>query len=605
MSEEKGKKARLLEIIRNSSGRTFLNEWTVTEYLGRNCGGDVFKIIKHGIPFSEQESALKIIKINHAENIESFLTDIKSLDKIQDVKNIVKIEDFCHVRSADSADYILLRTELLQPVPPLLSQSETIRMAKDICMALKACHAENIVHGNIKPSGIFRAGDNTYKLGNFFDEERLGLDDDTCGGKQYYEAPETIFMEEPNSSCDIYSLGMTMYSVLNKGITEHIQEMRIAGEKLPAITGISSSLMTVIQKMCEFCSEDRYHDAQAVINALEAAEAKIAFGGDTVIQITIPHKEEDKTTEIKHSEAADEPPEIQPEQEVSETLKTKLEKIKSETKTLLNEPEKKKLVMLIAAIAIASVAFCFGILTGLNLQGKSDSIKIDDVTSEEPAISQEISIEEDISSEITIPPVTVSPINSDLKVGDYITLGNYPQSSKNPEPIEWVVLDVNKDENKALVLSRCCLDCKPYNREYLNITWAESTLRKWLNNDFLNQAFSAEEQQKIQSTANTNPDNGNGDGGFDTIDKIFCLGKDDYIQFVQGKSFSFAHCTNYAVMNGAYTETNDNGRLGWWWLRSPGDSNFHALLVKNYDQFSRNFINDFGVAVRPACYISF
>lgn len=86
MSEEKEKQARLLEKIRNSSGRTFLNDWTVTEYLGRNCGGDVFKIIKNGIPFSEQESALKIIKINHAENIESFLTDIKLLDKIQIAK---------------------------------------------------------------------------------------------------------------------------------------------------------------------------------------------------------------------------------------------------------------------------------------------------------------------------------------------------------------------------------------------------------------------------------------------------------------------------------------------------------------------------------------
>ena len=63
------------------------------------------------------------------------------------------------------------------------------------------------------------------------------------------------------------------------------------------------------------------------------------------------------------------------------------------------------------------------------------------------------------------------------------------------EPIEWIVLA--NDSNRAMLISRYGLDMRTYNTNWTNVTWQTCTLRKWLNGDFLNTAFSDEEQARL------------------------------------------------------------------------------------------------------------
>ena len=72
-----------------------------------------------------------------------------------------------------------------------------------------------------------------------------------------------------------------------------------------------------------------------------------------------------------------------------------------------------------------------------------------------------------------------------------ITLGRWPQSGSQPEPIQWLVLA--EEENALLCLSAAILDCQPYHREGGPATWAGCSLRRWLNQDFFFAAFSPEE----------------------------------------------------------------------------------------------------------------
>ena len=84
---------------------------------------------------------------------------------------------------------------------------------------------------------------------------------------------------------------------------------------------------------------------------------------------------------------------------------------------------------------------------------------------------------------------------------DTVIFGSYPQSDANgntKDPIEWIVLD--RQGNKALLLSKYVLDVKPYNEIRQDITWENCTLRQWLNSTFLNTAFSNDEQNCIQVT---------------------------------------------------------------------------------------------------------
>lgn len=76
-----------------------------------------------------------------------------------------------------------------------------------------------------------------------------------------------------------------------------------------------------------------------------------------------------------------------------------------------------------------------------------------------------------------------------------MSFGKYEQdnnTSNGKEKIEWLVLEVK--DGKALVISKYALDCKPYNTSSTNVTWETCSLRNWLNNDFINSAFSATEK---------------------------------------------------------------------------------------------------------------
>ena len=117
------------------------------------------------------------------------------------------------------------------------------------------------------------------------------------------------------------------------------------------------------------------------------------------------------------------------------------------------------------------------------------------------------------------------------------------------------------------LISTQALDCQPYNSSNTDVTWESCTLRKWMNESFLNAAFSAEEQAIIQSTnvpADKNPDYYT-DPGNATTDKVFLLS----IKEMEKYSDIFrSRCepTAYAVANGVWTSRH----ISRWWLRSTG-----------------------------------
>ena len=173
---------------------------------------------------------------------------------------------------------------------------------------------------------------------------------------------------------------------------------------------------------------------------------------------------------------------------------------------------------------------------------------------------------------------------ADIKVGEYITFGRYPQTSAGTDetPIEWLVLDVQ--DGKALLLSRYGLDAKPYNTSLVDVTWETCSLRAWLNSDFLNAAFNAEEQNAIQVTEVDNSkaqgcDEWSTDGGNNTQDKLFLLSYGESNRYF-GTNRSDTDVvaarikpTDFAIAQGAETRdafmTEYNTPAGGWMLRSP------------------------------------
>lgn len=70
----------------------------------------------------------------------------------------------------------------------------------------------------------------------------------------------------------------------------------------------------------------------------------------------------------------------------------------------------------------------------------------------------------------------------------------------NVEPIRWIILETDSENHKCLLLSKYAIDTHVYSdtaEAHCGHSWHDSTLRRWLNNDFYNNAFSEEEKKRI------------------------------------------------------------------------------------------------------------
>lgn len=192
------------------------------------------------------------------------------------------------------------------------------------------------------------------------------------------------------------------------------------------------------------------------------------------------------------------------------------------------------------------------------------------------------------------------------QIGDVFTFGAYEQdndSANGPEELEWYVLA--KEEGKVLVLSKYALDSLPYNQIFASAVWESCTLRTWLNQDFLNTAFTAKEQELISVstvTADANPQFRT-DPGNDTQDRLFLLSAPQGQSYEKYPDIMCCEPTPFAIEQGA--QVNENNHCSWW-LRSPGlfpaDATSVSTFGDVYEFGNYVFFEFFGV--RPAMWIS-
>ena len=200
-------------------------------------------------------------------------------------------------------------------------------------------------------------------------------------------------------------------------------------------------------------------------------------------------------------------------------------------------------------------------------------------------------------------------IEDKWQVGNTVTFGTYPQTASGTDrtPIEWIILA--RDGDKALVISKYALDAVPYNTKLTDVTWETCSLRKWLNNDFYNKAFSVYEKRYIVTskvTADKNPSFSTNPGN-DTMDNVFLLSIPEANQYFKDNSSRRCAPTDYAVKNGASTSGTMykvGGREScWWWLRSPGYSSLEAADVGIAVSDFGNYVHSSDYCVRPCVWV--
>lgn len=272
---------------------SFINEWDAVRYLGRGNFGVVYEIEKINKSLGEQHSALKIIELDE-KSIEKYKDEIAALNSIRNHPHGVSIEDFSELH-LDEGDfvrrYVLIRMELLKPMPADgMSEEEVIQMALDVSDVLSDCHSQQrkILHCDIKPVNILMTENGRYKLSDFGEARFLEKSHGSSGmrGTPLYMSPEMISFKGYDERSDLYSLGVTMYAMLNGGcVPFYSREMgesgernaiysRFAGEKFPKIKGVRPELLRIIRKLCEVDPNKRYQRASQLNRDLKALVRK-------------------------------------------------------------------------------------------------------------------------------------------------------------------------------------------------------------------------------------------------------------------------------------------------------------------------------------------
>lgn len=174
------------------------------------------------------------------------------------------------------------------------------------------------------------------------------------------------------------------------------------------------------------------------------------------------------------------------------------------------------------------------------------------------------------------------------------------------EPILWRVLSTEDDE--VFLLSEYCLDYQSYdvNTRGLrgpakkDITWYNSSIRKWLNEDFLKTAFTKDEQKVINTSTVTNYSNIklHVKQQETTLDKVFLISLDDLVNedydlmkimywddngkpAVKTKN-GYTSATDYAYSLGVEQVMVGETPSAYYWLRSKDT---HLAKYTGYQQF--------------------
>lgn len=245
----------------------------------------------------------------------------------------------------------------------------------------------------------------------------------------------------------------------------------------------------------------------------------------------------------------------------------------------------------------------------LNYDASGQTVQTnEDTTDEEEVVIADSALEGD-SSDTSEEDSTAIHAEDQYSVGTIVTLGSYMQASEDEKaPIEWIILE--RDGRKALVISKYGLSIQKYNTSYDKVTWKTSSIRKWLNESFMQQAFNSDEQNAIITTTVNNSSaqgySGYGDGGANTEDKIFLLSyAEAYTRLFSNDGDRVCELTPYAFeqAKGYGVDSSYQSACGWW-LRSPGVHQYYAMQVLETGESKSIRVNYDAIAVRPAMWIN-
>ena len=512
----------------------------------------------------EYEDAVTVTFVGEKDNYnkgkEKFLKEARIMARFSKDEGIVKAQDFFEINNTayivmEYLEGITLKQYLREN--ERIEPEELLELFVPLIESLDEIHSQGLIHRDISPDNIMVLLGGKIKLMDFgaardytdFGEKSLSLI-----LKPGYAPPEqyqTHGVQGPWT--DIYALCATMYKCLTGENPPDAIE-RVMDDNLKEISEfgipVSKQMEETIIKGMSISARNRYQNIE------EFCEDLYALSEET---LTL-EEEESKVEETL----------------IEEDMKTFSQEAEEEKKYVLHNPKIENDPFVKSGKKVIWDCLWFG------------KYPQKQITQEDGAIYS----------------VLKNEINWDLNNDVIINGSKYHKTENNYfkyEPIKWRVLHYENSE--AFLLADAILDSQPYHSENEEIDWEKSSIRAWLNNEFINKAFSNEENKAINTVELINKDNSKygTQGGKNTSDKLFLLSLSEVDETEESKEYGFWDKKTRKCKNDNFSE-----ETYFWWLRSPGNSSHDAAGVYYYGWvFGYGYdVQEPAGGIRPALYLN-
>lgn len=512
----------------------------------------------------EYEDAVTVTFVGEKDNYnkgkEKFLKEARIMARFSKDEGIVKAQDFFEINNTayivmEYLEGITLKQYLREN--ERIEPEELLELFVPLIESLDEIHSQGLIHRDISPDNIMVLLGGKIKLMDFgaardytdFGEKSLSLI-----LKPGYAPPEqyqTHGVQGPWT--DIYALCATMYKCLTGENPPDAIE-RVMDDNLKEISEfgipVSKQMEETIIKGMSISARNRYQNIE------EFCEDLYALSEET---LTL-EEEESKVEETL----------------IEEDMKTFSQEAEEEKKYVLHNPKIENDPFVKSGKKVIWDCLWFG------------KYPQKQITQADGAIYS----------------VLKNEINWDLNNDVIINGSKYHKTENNYfkyEPIKWRVLHYENSE--AFLLADAILDSQPYHSENEEIDWKKSSIRAWLNNEFINKAFSNEENKAINTVELINKDNSKygTQGGKNTSDKLFLLSLSEVDETEESKEYGFWDKKTRKCKNDNFSE-----ETYFWWLRSPGNSSHDAAGVYYYGwAFGYGYdVQEPAGGIRPALYLN-
>lgn len=265
----------------------------------------------------DRQVAVKILNDDLARD-EKFISRFKREAKAAGKLTHPCIVNVYDVGQADGMNFIVMEfvgggslKQVIEAVG-VISNKMAIKVAIDVATGLAHAHARGLVHCDVKSQNILVDKDGNAKIADFGVAYIMATastaTNDTVMGSVHYMAPEQVRGEPVNAQADIYSLGVVLFEMLAGRVpfmadTPMGVAVKQVNDTPPLIREFNPKvfpmLESIVSKALAKNKEDRYKDAQEMVDELRRAEMLIADEEATELKSKVSLSNiEDKTETI-------------------------------------------------------------------------------------------------------------------------------------------------------------------------------------------------------------------------------------------------------------------------------------------------------------------